>query len=461
MAKETHRARRRALGCLLAGALGSLGATHSMLALAADAAAAPQTTQANDKRVVVLTSYPEELTARFQKAFEQQNPGTRVEILWRHAEDALAYLRRGGMAEIDVYWTPAPRNFATLKKEGKLARLALDTQTLPTKVAGYSISDPDGYYTAFELAGYGIAYNPEAVKKLGLPPPKDWHDLANPAYRGQVQIPIPGRVGFAPVMAEAVLQSSGGWAQGWAKFAALAANADFGSGDRTPDTDDVAVGRKAARLSIDFFIPPARRNANPAAGELAFVYPPKTAFNPAHIAISATAPHPDMARAFVDFLLSAKSQEMLLEPDVRRLPVRKDIYAAHPELSAQPFAQSALAYDDELRRARQGLVAALFDIALVKPHAEVLPLWNALDLADKENRGDPAKRREIHRLLTTVPVDDAAQQDANLRSLFAFPDRVPGQPEPKPAAARLEVEARWQNAIKAQHEQARQLLQAL
>ncbi|GHU06164.1 ABC transporter substrate-binding protein [Betaproteobacteria bacterium] len=452
MTRLINHKRRRLAALLLAGATSTLGMVHVALA-APEGESAP-------KRVVVLTSYPEELVSRFQKAFEQAHPDIRVEILWRHAADALAYLRRGGINEIDVYWTPAPRNFATLKAEGKLAKLTLDTSALPPEVAGYPISDPDGYYAAFELAGYGIAYNPEAVQKLGLPPPRDWHDLAHPAYRGQVQIPIPGRVGFAPVMAEAVLQGRG-WAQGWADFAAIAANVEFGSGDRSPDTDDVSIGRKAARLSIDFFIPPARRAANPATGELAFVYPPKTAFNPSHVGISATAPHPELAHAFVDFVLSAPAQELLLEPDVRRLPIRKEIYAAHPELSAQPFGPGNLAYNDTLRRDRQGLVAALFDIALVKPHAEALPLWNALDLADKESRGDPALRREIRTLLTTLPVDDQAQQDETLRQLFAFRDLTPGQPEPQPSAARLAVEAHWRDEVKARLTKAGQLLKQL
>ncbi|MDR2261161.1 MAG: extracellular solute-binding protein [Azoarcus sp.] len=451
MTNDIDRQRRRFAGmALLAGAAGSLVPAHALLA-----ATAP-----TDKRVIVLTSYPEELVQRFRQAFEQKYPEARVEALWRHSADALAYLRRGGMAEIDVYWTPAPRNFALLKQEGKFVKLALDREALPPAIGGTPISDPDGYYAAFELAGYGIAYNPDAVKKLGLPPPRDWRDLANPAYRGKVQMPIPGRVGFAPVMAEIVLQADG-WDKGWATFASIAANVDFGSGDRSPDTDDVAAGRKAARMSIDFFITPSRRNATPQTGELAFVYPPKTAFNPSHVAISAQAPHPEMAKAFVDFVLSTPAQEMLLEPAVRRLPVRRDVYAAHPELPVRPFAASGLGYDDKLRRDRQGLVAALFDIALVQPHAQALALWDALDRADKEKRGDPARRTEIRALLTAVPVDDKAQRDENLRRLFAFPDREPGKAEPPPPPERLVIEARWKTEVEECLANARRLLRFL
>ena len=161
-------------------------------------ALAPFLAQAADERVVVLTSYPEELTVRFQAAFERLHPGKRVEVLWRQPADALAYLRRGGTREVDVYWTPSPGNFAALRDEGRLAKIDIDRSALPADIAGYPISDPQGHFAAFELAGYGIAYNVDAVRKLGLAAPRDWPDLADPAYARQVQLPIPGRVGLAP-----------------------------------------------------------------------------------------------------------------------------------------------------------------------------------------------------------------------------------------------------------------------
>ena len=300
----------------------------------------------------------------------------------------------------------------------------------------------------------------EAVKQLGLQTPGDWSDLGHPAYRGKVQMPIPGRVGFAPVMAEAVLQGNG-WEKSWADFAAIVANMRLDRGDSTNETDDVSAGRVAARMTIDFFTVPARRNAAPAAGEFAFVYPPKTAFNPAHVAISAKAPHPAMARAFVDFVLSKPAQEMLLEREVKRLPARKDVYDAHPELRVRPYVNGNIAYDDKLRRDRQGLVAALFDIALIQPHAQAVPLWDALERARKEKRGSEARLNEIRALLSAVPVSDAEQRDSKLRQLFAFTDLKPGESEPPASPERLAVEARWKESVKTRLEKANRLLQAL
>ena len=79
----------------------------SVIALAADKPVS---------KVVVMTSYPEEVVARFEAAFEKVHPGTRVEILWRRSGDALSYLRKPNQGNVDVYWTcllytsPSPRD---------------------------------------------------------------------------------------------------------------------------------------------------------------------------------------------------------------------------------------------------------------------------------------------------------------------------------------------------------------
>jgi len=441
--------------------LSRIGRLAASLVLAALCGGTSMLARAADDRVVVLTSYPEELVARYQMAFERSHPGMRVEILWRQSADALAYLRRGGAHEVDVYWTPSPGNFAALRDEGRLARLQLDHSDLPSDIAGSPISDPDGRYAAFELAGYGIAYNAEAVKRLGLPAPVDWADLAAPAYAHQVQLPIPGRVGFAPVLIEAVLQAYG-WQRGWAVLSEIAGNTDFGAGDSTPGADDIVTGAKAARMTIDFFAATAIAGGAP----VRFAYPRKTAYNPAQIAVLAEAPHPAAAQAFVDFALSAEGQALLMHPDVRRLPVRRSLYTAHPELPAQPFAPGNLAYDGALTRARQGLVASLFEAALVKRHAELAELWQTLHQAEAGGRRNDPQLAAARAALSAVPVDEAAQAGAELRRLFAFPDRVPVPRDAKtavdtPNPQRVAVEDRWTADLDACIAAARSALAAL
>lgn len=88
------------------------------------------------EKVVVLTSYPQEVVTQFEAAFEQAYPQYRLEILWRQSRDAMSYLHQTH-SPVDVYWTPAQRNFAVLAKEGALRKLDIDLKGLPKKLAAF------------------------------------------------------------------------------------------------------------------------------------------------------------------------------------------------------------------------------------------------------------------------------------------------------------------------------------
>ena len=58
---------------------------------------------------------------------------------------------------------------------------------------------------------------------------------------------------------------------------------------------------------------------------------------PANVGIVANAPNKAGAEAFVEFLLSPAGQEVLLDPSIRRLPVRPETYAKAPAGYPNPF----------------------------------------------------------------------------------------------------------------------------
>jgi iron(III) transport system substrate-binding protein len=75
--------------------------------------------------------------------------------------------------------------------------------------------DKDGKWIA--TTGYMEAFcvNTERLKAKGLPMPKSWEDLANPAYKGEVLMPNPVSSGTGFVAISAILQRLGeekGWA---------------------------------------------------------------------------------------------------------------------------------------------------------------------------------------------------------------------------------------------------------
>nr|NLU60540.1 hypothetical protein [Pseudomonas sp. BIGb0427] len=144
----------------------------------------------------------------------------------------------------------------------------------------HPLRDRAARYQATELAGYGFAINPEELAKLNMPAPQDWPDLLDARLRGRVALPDPARVGFAPVLLDIVLQAYG-WDQGWALWSELAGQSRLVSRGGTLVSDEVASGRSAVGVSIDFFVASAVSNGE----AVEFVYPAHGGLNPAHIAI--------------------------------------------------------------------------------------------------------------------------------------------------------------------------------
>lgn len=396
--------------------------------------------------VVVMTSFQDELVSRFEAAFEKAYPAYRLQVIWRMPHDAAPYLRQPAQGGVDVYWAASPRTFAGLARDGVWRKLPVDRTGLPGRIGNTPLADSEGYYTATEMAGFGFAIAPAALAARKLPVPADWSDLADPQLTGQIALPIPARVGFAPPIVEIVLQAYG-WERGWALWSQIAANAVLVDRGATFVTDEVGSGRCAIGVSIDFFVNSAIANGAP----LGFVYPRHTGLNPAHAAITASSPNPAGARAFVDFLLSQAGQKMLAHPDIRRLPVRPSAYEGLPEGYFNPFAAAAagqLQFDGEAARPRLGLSSALFQQMLVLPHDELKALWQRIRVA--EAGGKPVA--QARRRLETPPLTEVQAADEALRRQFA--NRLEGSEAPQMSA----LETGWQQFCREQRDAARRIL---
>ena len=388
---------------------------RSVLGLAAallGAALAPARA-ATRRPVVVLTAYPEEVTSRFEAAFEKTHPEYRLQFVWRMPHDALPYLMAPDQHGVSVYWSASPRTFQALKAAGALQALQVDHQALPRQIGGTAISDPDDRFVAVETAAYGFALQTQRLAALGLPTPTDWAALAEPRWDGQIALPIPSRVGYAPVMVDIVLQAYG-WDRGWALWSAIAANAALVDAGGTFVTDEVATGRRALGLTIDFFAASAIASGAP----LRFAYPRHSGVNPAHIAMLSQAPERAGAQAFIDFMLGDTAQAMLAHPSIRKLPVRPSAYAHLPSGYYNPFdaaAQGGLDYDNAQGQARNALVTALFEQHLVADHADLAATWRALRAAEAAHHPRAAAARAR---LEAPPITEAASADPGLRQRF-------------------------------------------
>jgi ABC-type Fe3+ transport system substrate-binding protein len=358
---------------------------------------------AGAEQLTVMTSYPQAVVSRFEAAFESNHPDIRLDILWRMPHDALPYLLQPEQGGVDVYWSPSLRTFRTLKEQGALGPIGIDRSGLPQRIGNNPLADPDGTFIATETAGYGIFITPEKLAGLGLNPPDSWQALADPRLYGQVVLPVPSQVGYAPMLIDQLLQNEG-WKQGWAIWHAIAANSRLLTSRGNFVTDEVASGRAAAGLTMDFFAASAIASGAPGR----FVYPQKTAFNPAHIAITASTPNRQAAEAFVAFVTSPQGQKLLFHPDIRKLPIRPSVYSDAPAGYANPFELAAGSrYDDDRGLARRGFIAALFDAALTRRHGELVRAWKMLqELEAEAAESEQPLLERIRTQLTALPMDE-------------------------------------------------------
>lgn len=371
------------------------------------------------EKVVVLTSYPQQVLSQFEAAFEAAYPQYRLEILWKQSKDAMSYLHRAH-EPVDVYWTPAQRNFALLTQEGVLSQLDINLEGLPKTIGGFQISDSEGYYVATEVAGYGVAYHPKELGRLGLPTPVDWTTLTLPAYNGHVVFPVPSKVGYAPMMVDTILQGYG-WEEGWRILKQVAANAKLADAGATFISDDVGSGSIAAGATIDFFAVSAIANGKP----LKFAYPEKVGYSPAHLGIFNESKQKAGAKAFATFVLSEAGQKILFHPDIRKLPVRPSVYASKPDGYFDPYSaakQASYNYDLPTGLARQDLVSALFDSLITRPHGDLKMVWEVIHRAELKSPNDP-KLKEAVSNANWLPMNEAQTSNPATQQLFINRDK--------------------------------------
>ncbi len=338
--------------------------------------------------VVIVTPHNEQIRSEFARAFEawhEKTFGEPVRVEWStpggtseirkllvsEYTAALADdLPAGGNA--DLLWGGGSYEFGLLAKPIQitvdgvtrsttvLAPVDVDDATLAAiygdgVIAGDPLFDADHRWFGTALSSFGIVYNRDALRLLDLEEPGTWEDLCDPAYLGWLTMVDPGMSGSVTTAFDAILQRRG-WNDGWRILRRMAANAHSFAGSSTAGPLDAAAGEAAAAVCIDFYgryeaqrtrdaAIQAGLESRDAVGRIGYVDPPgETVIDPDPIAMLTGAPNPELARRFIDFVLSVDGQSLWQfraspdgKPDglgprrfeLRRLPIRRDLYRDH------------------------------------------------------------------------------------------------------------------------------------
>jgi ABC-type Fe3+ transport system substrate-binding protein len=344
---------------------------------------------------------------------------------------------------IDVFFGGGAYDFIRHAEAGRLVRMRVMDEhrewfrddAIPETFDGGQFWDREGRWAGNVLASYGILYNRDALARLGLDgPPREWSDLTDPRYVGEIAVADPTKSGSIAVVFEYIVQQQmerrwralrvaadgrsakeleaqavrEGWLAGLRVIQLIGANARYFTDSSQKPPIDVAQGDCAAGLCIDFYgRSQAEVTANREGGEsrLGFVTLHEgSASSVDPIGILRGAPHREVAERFVEFTLSMDGQKLWnfrpgtpggpVQFALRRLPVRRDFYAhadwkqwrSDPE--ADPYDETdQLVYRPEWTERLYRELAFITRVMALDTHPELVRAWRAVNAAPEPARG--------------------------------------------------------------------------
>lgn len=349
--------------------------------------------------LVILTSFPPAFYEVISEKFEKAHPDINIEIVQRSTTSGVRFLLERDTVDVDIFWASSPDAFELLKDREQLARVDVETPLQDSSVAGYPVNDADGRYFGFAFSTFGAAYNPHYLARFGLPVPRTWNDLTEPAYQGHVGISAPSRSGTSHFIVEAILQTFG-WDKGWRMMSRLGGNLSTITARSFGIADGIEQGRFGIGPSIDFLATVERSSDS-----IAFVVLEPLFLVPASVAVLERSTNRAAAVAFVQFLLSTDVQLLLMSPQMGRIPVIDELrtlaLASRGTRLPEPTLVNGTSFDANLSARRYGLVNAIFDEWIVAHRQELSERWTALNALAA---GD---RDKLIDLLAGPPVSEA------------------------------------------------------
>lgn len=386
-----------------------------------DAAAARLATDKDALRLIVVTPHIEQIRIEFARAFDEwhfakyqrhvyvdwRSPGGTTEIIKLLAAQYTDRFNKGlikpdgscaaGVIDFDVVFGGGSYDHGSLRTgikvkgdDGRDLSLTMSVPPSPPfsqddldRVFGENVigsgklyqddrRDKQGqvvnpgdwqHWIGTALSGFGIIYNVDGLKALGLDRPASFEDLRDYRYLNQLALADPRQSGSVATAYDSILNEAArralehaaagagpreaglqeGFEAGFRTLQDLCANARYFTSASTQPPLDVSQGEAVAGVAIDFY---GRGQAQLIAGggeRMGYIDPVGAVYIDADpVSILRGAPSPDLARRFVEFCLSPAGQALWqFQPHhgriagdglgprefaLRRMPVRRDFY---------------------------------------------------------------------------------------------------------------------------------------
>jgi iron(III) transport system substrate-binding protein len=285
--------------------------------------AAPRTASAQE--VVVLCNYEVDWCEAMKATYEKTT-GLKAVFIRRTDGESLAQIRaEKGNPRADVYHAAESASAKALAAEGLLEAYKSPNVSQLHDWAQKIAEDNKYFQTPIYTGVLGYGYNTELLAKYKMPEPKCWKDLANPAYKNEIQMANPGTSGTAFNMVATILQLMGE-DQGFKFLAEMNKNVNQYTRSGTAGIRAAAKGETTIGIAFQ----------HDSVAQTVQGYPIKTVspcegtgYEIISSAIIKGGPNPDGARKWMDFVLSPAGQNVAITVNKFQIPSNKNAQV-HP-----------------------------------------------------------------------------------------------------------------------------------
>ena len=271
-------------------------------------------------------------------AFEEAS-GIDVNMVRKSTGETLAQVRaEAGNPKIDVWWGGTGDPHLIAAAEGLTQPIGVDTSELlgwAQKMAEIS----GGRTIGIHLGVLGIAYNEEVLKEKGIKPPSCWKDLADPIYRGEIQVANPNSSGTAYTELATLVQVFGE-DEAFKLLAEIGKNVNQYTKSGSAPSKAAARGETGISIGFEHDMVKLAKAGFP----LRIVSPCEgTGYEVGGLSIITGTQHFDAARKFAEFALSAEAQSLGPQVGVYNVPSNRN--ATLPPEAPDPTTIKLIDYD--------------------------------------------------------------------------------------------------------------------
>lgn len=425
-----------------------------------------------DDRLVILSPHNESIRKEFGEAFAAywtREKGRSIYVDWRTPGGtseirmvidagfkAASETGRAGIG-VDLFFGGGEPDFAGQAKQGRFVPLEVfetnpelfgEGGAIPEIFTGERYYAADKVWVGTCMSQFGICYNPDFIKRLGIAPPEQWQDLGKPEFAGSLALADPTKSGSVARTFELLVQGEMqkelrsqspktreekmaiGWDEGLRLIQRMGANARYFTDSASKIPQDVGQGNAAAGMSIDFYgrsyaAELLTKHGKPRVVWIAPVGGTTMSADP--IAILKGAPNMGIAQEFVKFCLTEEAQRLWFQKPgtqggpvdraLHRTPIRRDMY--DPEILAlttmpgiNPYEDEGnFTYDPALTGKVFNTLRQLVKVMCIDSHDEMKTAWEAIAAA-----GMPEVALTVFHDVSKVSYAIAGQGDPGLDS---------------------------------------------